>query len=88
METSHRVPQGTVLGPLAFLLYVNGMREEVQGKFDIVQFADDTSLHFSRSNVAELERSVSELLEKTDNYLKQNKLTKDTGKTELLCVSK
>ena len=29
-----------------------------------------------------------EILENTDNYLKQNKLTMNTGKTELLCVSK
>ena len=32
-------------------------------------------------------KCVSEKLEKTDNYLKQNKLTMNTGKTELLCVS-
>ena len=43
---------------------------------------------FSRNNVSELEKCVSEILEKTDNYLKQNKLTMNTGKTELLCVSK
>ena len=43
---------------------------------------------FSRNYVAELEKCVSEILEKTENYLKQNKLTMNTGKTELLCVSK
>ena len=48
----------------------------------------NTSFHFSRNNVSELEKCVSEILEKTDNYLKQNKLTMNTGKTELLCVSK
>ena len=60
----------------------------VQGNFDIIQFADDTSFHFSRNNVSELEKCVSEILEKTDSYLKQNKITMNTGKTELLCVSK
>ena len=43
---------------------------------------------FSRNNASELEKCVSEILEETDNYLKQNKLTLNTGKTELLCVSK
>ena len=45
------------------------------------------SFHFSKNNVTELEKCVSEKLEK-HNYLKQNKLTMNTGKTELLCVSK
>ena len=58
------VPQGTVLGPLVFLLYINDFREKVQGNFDIIQFADDTCFHFSRNNVSELEKSVSEILEK------------------------
>ena len=35
-----------------------------------------------------MEICVSEILEKTDNCLKQNKLTMNTGQTKLLCVSK
>ena len=53
----------------------------------MIQFADVTSFHFSRNNVSELEKYVSEIPENTHNYLKQNKLTMNTGKTELLCVS-
>ena len=75
------------LWPLVFLLYINDFREKVQGNFDIIQFFDDTSFHFNRNIVSKLEKCVSEILEKTDNYLKQNKLTMNTGKTELLCVS-
>ena len=62
--------------------------KKVQGNFDIIQFADDTSFHYSRNNVSELEKCFSENLEKTNNYLKQNKLAMNTGKTEVLCVSK
>ena len=55
LETNNGVPQKTVFGPLVFFLYIIDFREKVQGIFNVIQFADDTSFHFSRNKVAEME---------------------------------
>ena len=88
MKTNHDVPKGTVFRPLIFLLFINDFREKVQGNFDINQFTDDTSFHFSGDNVAELEKVFLKYWKKTNIFLTQNKLTMNIGKTELLYVSK
>ena len=41
---NHGVPQGTVLEPLVFILYVNEFGEEIGKSSNVLQFADDTAI--------------------------------------------
>ena len=52
-ETKSKVPQGSVLGPILFLLYINERHNALLRKPRL--FADDTLLLYSSSNLGELE---------------------------------
>ena len=60
------VPHGSVLGPLLFLIYINGIHNS-SAKFSFFPFADDTSLLYADTNLKSLEKTVyMELLKVSD----------------------
>ena len=81
---NHGVPQGTVLGPLIFILHVNDFSEAVSTNCDVLQFADDTAILCHARNEANLQLKAEDTLNKTDQNMKQNRLTLNEKKTELM----
>ena len=74
----HGVPQGSVLGPLLFLLYINDIVLSSKiCKFTL--FADDTSLFFSHKNKAEGKKILNIDLSKIAEGLAANKLSLNVG---------
>ena len=76
------VPQGSVLGPLLFLVYVNDIN--LVSNFKINLFADDSCLSLSNKSAVNLEKNVNNELNKIDLWLKTNKLSLNIEKTSYI----
>jgi hypothetical protein len=74
------VPQGSILGPLLFLIYVNDMVSAVTCK--LLLYADDSALMVSHSDVSIIQERLSQELEAVGSWLVDNKLSLHLGKTE------
>ena len=79
------VPQGSVLGPLLFLLYVNDIQNA--SNFNIRLFADDTLLYFSKKKPCDLEKHVNIELDKIQRRLDVKKLSLNVSKTTYIIIS-
>ena len=60
-EVEHRVPQGSVLGPLLFLIYVNDLSKSVSGKSGPILLADDTSFIIANRDETEFKFNTNEI---------------------------
>ena len=64
------IPQGSILGPLLFLIYVNDMPEAVNS--DLFLYADDSCLMFQHKDVEEIEKVVNNDFENICNCFVDN----------------
>lgn len=79
-EIKYGVPQGSILGPLLFLIYINDL-PNATNLFKYFLFADDTSLTITHTNISELIRLANEGLIKIANWFNVNKLALNLEKT-------
>ena len=77
------VPQGSILGPVLFLLYVNDLANTLNNaKF--VLFADDTNIIFENENYQTLAKDVKNGLKSLSEWFNQNKLSINAKKTKVI----
>ena len=79
------VPQGSVLGPLLFLLYTNDLSNA--SDFDINLFADDTCLLLCNVSLDELQRQCNHNAALVDEWFRSNKLTTNSKKASNFLLS-
>ena len=79
------VPQGSILGPLCFNLYINDLSKAVSE--DCVLFADDAAFIISSSNQIDLFQRIRKLFEDLSKYLEYNCLVANASKSKLMFFS-
>ena len=74
------VPQGSVLGPLLFLLCINDL-PNISNQFEFFLFADDTNIYFESNNLDKIQDFMNNGLKLLREWLIANRLALNVSKT-------
>ena len=79
------VPQGSILGPLLFLMYINDLPNCLR-EASLRMFADDTNITLTAKTLTELKLALTSELSNLNCWLRANRLSLNVAKTELMII--
>ena len=77
------VPQGSILGPLLFPIYINELSRSIKIS-KIHHFADDTNLLYASSSLKDIKKKINFHLSNLVHCLQENKITLNVNKTDIV----
>ena len=87
LNIKHGVPQGSILGPLLFLFYINDLHYS-SSILSFTLFADDTTIFYSSPQLSSLINTLNIELAQVSSWFKANKLSINHAKTNFIVFSK
>ena len=77
------VPQGSVLGPILFLMFINDITR-CSNRLNFLLYADDTNIFIKGSNIKEIEAILNTELNYVSEWMRSNKLSLNASKTHFM----
>ena len=80
------VPQGSIMGPILFISFINDLPENFQ-KCKILTYADDTQIIISAKNGKQIKKLLEHLIDSAQKWYAKNSLLNNATKTEVMLIT-
>jgi len=83
-KIKHSIPQGSILGPLFFLIYTNDLSNITDDPLKPILFADDTSIIITNPSPSKFKEDINNIIDNINYWFRGNSLSLNFDKTYFL----